>query len=42
MQTIGGGPEWKGRALSGDYLQVEELLLIKFADNLIIKKKKKN
>ena len=40
MQTIGGGPERKGRALSGDYLQVEELLLIKFADNLIIKKKK--
>ena len=40
MQTIGGGPEWKGWALSGDYLKVEELLLIKFADDLIIKKKK--
>ena len=33
MQTIAGGPEWKGRALSGDYLKVEELLLIKLADN---------
>ena len=33
MQTIAAGPEWKGRALSGDYLKVGELLLIKMADN---------